>query len=168
MPILYTSGFSDYREYTYPQMPPIKPSYVSASEQMRAYRVLRGKVQTVLEPYGINASQWAILGALFEQAEGMRPTDIATLLDVKAPLITMLVGPLFDMALINRIDLLPDKRSRGLQLSPSGRELVKEIEQQLRELGPQLFVGVSAEEMIAYHKVLAAIIASEAPTAIKL
>ena len=140
---------------------PIKPTYTSAVEQMRAHRILRGHVQSVLAPYAINASQWAILGSLYDRPEGMRPTDIANLLEVKAPLITLLVGPLFARSLIDRGEQLPDKRARTITLTASGRSMVEEAEDLLAALGPLLFKGISSSEMATYHKILQAIIASE-------
>ena len=163
---LYTSTISAYRRYSRSYFKrfavnPIKPTYVSATEQMRAHRVLRSNVNAVLEPYGINATQWSILGFLFEQVDGIRPTDLANMLDVKAPLITMLAIPLAQMSLIHRIDQESDKRTRSLRLTAKGRSTVQEIESQLIQLGPSLFSGISQAEMRTYHKVLLAIIASE-------
>jgi MarR family transcriptional regulator for hemolysin len=134
------------------------PSYVSAVLQMRAYRALRSHVQGVLDGYTINATQWSILGHLYDSPSGVRPSDLAVLLDVKAPLITALVGPLETRGIVVRSAVSNDKRAVTLILTTSGQRAVVDIEAHLVTLGQRLFASVTPAEMQTYHKVLQTII----------
>jgi hypothetical protein len=63
-------------------------TYQKARLQVVGYRSIQARVSEVLAGYGINTSQWIILGWLLDNPQGLRITALAEVLDVEVPLIT--------------------------------------------------------------------------------
>lgn len=114
-------------------MPEQLTTYQKARLQVVAYRNIQTLATEVLSPYGINTSQWVILGWLHDNPDGMRVTALAEVLQVETPLVTSLIQPLeaVDNVKIS-VDSL-DKRARLLTLTEAGEQLVEKVEKELSE-----------------------------------
>lgn len=132
-------------------------TYFSGVQQVKAYRVLQSNVSREVKKFGLNPTQWFILGQISEEAK-VRASDIASLLRVEAPLITSLTDDLVDKGLIDKVPDLIDKRVKNLQLTASGAKLVPQIESKLRESLTILLDGLSDQELKTYDKVLKTIV----------
>ena len=139
-------------------MESIQPTYISAVQQMRAYRALRADVHEVLDLYSLNSSQWAILGHLYEHLEGATVGELAHLLDVKAPLISILTIQLLERNLLGTKETTSDKRTKCLLISSDGISLVNEVERLLVTHSQPMFATLSKRDIRSYHKVLQTII----------
>lgn len=104
------------------------PTYKKAALQTIAYKCIRDSVNSVLTRFDLNSTQWMILGALYEQAVGLRMTDIAHDLQVEVPLITTLVQPLARKGLVRSHRGKADRRTKPLALTMDGQKLVRQIE----------------------------------------
>lgn len=136
------------------------PTYKSGILQVKAYRILQLHVSQTLEKFGINPTEWSILGLIYTQTDGIRFSSIADILQVERPLITMLVNGLESKGLVERHAHPKDKRAKLLFLTKKGATLVPQIEQKLREVLYKLLAGVSQDDLEAYRRVLEAIIAN--------
>ena len=72
------------------------PSYKSSILLTRAYRVLRARVYSCLEEYELNPTAWSLIGTVYESKDGIRLSQVAETLGVKAPLVTVLVDKLVE------------------------------------------------------------------------
>ena len=132
-------------------------SYFSGILQVKAYRVLQHNVSLEVKKFGLNPTQWFILGQIKEQ-NGVRAVDIAALLRVEAPLITNLTDDLVDSGLIKKVADSGDKRAKLLELTPKGAKLIPQVEKSLQAKLNDLLKGINDSELKTYQKVLEAIV----------
>ena len=132
-------------------------TYISGVLQVKAYRALQSYVAKEIKKYGINPTQWFILGQINE-IPSIRPADIAVSLKVEAPLITALTDDLSLMGLIDKLPSKTDKRVRHLVLTKKAKILIPKIEKDLNDRLEVLLKGVSSTELEAYKNVLELII----------
>lgn len=129
-------------------------AYGAAALQMITYKKLQGKINGVLKQYGLNMTQWIILGRLREHDSGLRTTDLARFIHVEVPLITMVSQPLMGRGLINTSQAANDKRAKLLRLTDRANELMEDVEKRLQNQFKDFMQGVSNQEMNTYFKVL--------------
>ena len=125
--------------------------------QVRAYQVLRHSVSSEVKKFGLNPTQWFILGQIKQDGK-VRPSQAAKLLRVERPLVTSLTDDLVSRGLIYKTDDKNDKRVKLMILSPKGKKLIPEIESRLQVNLSSLLQGISHSELEMYSKVLKAII----------
>jgi DNA-binding MarR family transcriptional regulator len=134
-----------------------KPHY-EAIIQTQAHRILKNAVSEILEKESkLNMPEWTLLGLLAD-SPNIRPIEIASILDVDPPFITVIIEKLTKERLISVRPNKEDKRSKLLVLTVRGRELVKNLERIVYEQSKHLLVGVNSSDMKSYFKVLEAII----------
>lgn len=133
-------------------------TYQSGILFTQAHKLVRTQIYEVLEPYGLNPSYWSILDATVAAPEGIRLASVAKIMDVKAPLITMLSNDLIEMGLIKRVPHHSDKRAKLLVITPLGRKVFQEVELKLGQTITQLLNGLNANEIHAFQKALEVII----------
>lgn len=138
------------------------PTYKSGILQVKAYRILQMKVSQTLGTFQLNPTEWSIIGITFESSNGIRLTEIATLLNVETALITILVNKLERKKLVERYPHPTDKRAKLLLLTQKGKHLIPRVEEKLKEEMHLLLTGISEAELNTYRKVLETIIANEA------
>lgn len=126
------------------------PTYKKTMLQAVAYKRIRSAVNTVLHRFDLNATQWMILGVLYESATGLRITDIAHSLEVEVPLITRLAQALRKDGLVQRKLSSKDKRIRPLSLTDHGKEVVADVEQQLGRRMSELERGLDSQTAAGY------------------
>ncbi len=137
-------------------------TYVTGTIQMRSYRLLRQHVVTVLNEYDLTPTHWSMLGIIFESRDGIRQTDVAKLLQVKPPLITMMTRELQDRGLIIAVVNQFDARAKLLTTTPTGKKYIKTVEANLSRMLKKLLDGLTEADLLTYHKVLTTIIANGA------
>lgn len=135
-------------------------TYAIGLDQAKAYRILKHVTSQALEKYSLSPLDWALLGLLSDQKNGLRPSEIAELLGVEAPFVTVIVDELQTKKMVVRKKDAVDRRAKLVTLTAHGHRRVLLIENQLRQATKGLMKGVSPQEIIAYMKVLKAIIAN--------
>lgn len=134
------------------------PTYTSGILQVKAYRILQAHVSEKLNLFQLNSTEWSILGLIFENKNGIRHAEIAKILNVETPLVTMMVNGLEEKKLVERLNHPKDKRAKLLFLTPKGKNLIPEVESSLRETLSKILQGISPEELMTYRKVLETIV----------
>ncbi len=134
------------------------PSYNYGILFTKAYRVLRSSVYASLGKYNLNPTEWSLIGLVHDSKDGIRLSEVANILDVKAPAVTMMADTLINRKLIVRIPNQIDARAKLLVITPIGKSTVKKVEQTLEiDLKP-LLNGLSRDDLEIYAKVLETII----------
>jgi DNA-binding MarR family transcriptional regulator len=135
-------------------LPEQLPTYKKAALQVVAYKNIRDTINSVLNRFDLNTMQWIILGTLYENATGLRITDIAKSLQVEVPLITTLASPLMREGLVSNRVSKTDRRSKPLALTPRGKEAVGQIEAELAKHLETLEQGLTDSEVTSYFQTL--------------
>lgn len=139
------------------------PTYKSSILQVKAHRILQARVSRVLYKFEVNPTEWTILGLISESSNGIRHAQIAKVLNVETPLITMLVNKLVEKELVDRKPHPIDQRAKLLFLTNRGRTLVPQVEAKLREQLSKLLHGISSQDLATYRNVLETIINNASP-----
>lgn len=138
------------------------PTYITGTVQAQSYRLLREHVYAVLAQYELTPTYWSMLGIIMEARDGVRQVEIATILRVKAPLITAMAKQLQDRDIIQSVQNQFDARAKLLALTQNGRKYMKIVETELNKELEMLLVGLNENDLITYNKVLTTIIANDA------
>jgi len=139
------------------------PTYKKAMMQVVAYRRIRAIVTSVLRRFGLNTTQWMILGVLQESTTGLRITDIAHSVEVEVPLITRLARTLKAAGLIENMASLKDKRAKPLGLTAQGQAMIIRIERELTKRTERIEQGISSREVASYFRILGAFMKNVSP-----
>ena len=134
------------------------PSYISGTIYVTAYRTLRGRIAACLQRFELTPTTWSLLGIVMQARDGIRLNEVARILGVKAPLVTMLANELIDRGIINRIPHHIDKRAKLLVMTAKGKKFVASVEREMDNELKYLLDGVTELELRAYKKVLDTII----------
>lgn len=133
-------------------------TYKTGLMQAKAYRSLKQVTSKALEPYKLSSLDWALLGLLFDSPEGFKLVEIAELLGVESPFVTVLIDGLEEKGLVTRTVKAEDKRAKIITLTDKSREMIPVIEKDLLSYTKVLLKGASVSEVIAYIKVLSKIV----------
>lgn len=134
------------------------PTYVSGMLFTKAHRLVRERIYTLLEFYGLTPTLWSLISIITRAEEGVRSATLATELGVKPPMITMLADTLIEQGLIRRVPHHTDGRVKLLTITPKGKKTVKEVENKLSgEIG-YLLHGLNPSEIATFQKILQTII----------
>jgi MarR family transcriptional regulator, organic hydroperoxide resistance regulator len=136
------------------------PTYHKALLQTIAYKHVREAVNLRLKDFQLNATQWMMLGILYEQTSAQKISSIAKTLQVEVPLITTLAQPLLAVGHIAQHEDKNDRRSKPVTLTEAGRAMVERIEQQLADDLHMLEAGISQAEIKQYFTTLRTVIAN--------
>lgn len=129
-------------------------AYATAALQVITYKKLQSRINAVLKQYGLNMTQWIIMGRLREKDAGLRTTDLARFINVEVPLITMVSQPLLGRGLIDSSKAANDKRAKLLKLTDRANELMDTVENRLQQQLQGALQGISSQELNTYFKVL--------------
>lgn len=135
-------------------------TYDTAALQVITYKKLQNRINGVLKQYGLNMTQWIILGRLREKRSGLRTTDLARFIHVEVPLITMVAQPLLGRGLIDSSKSSSDKRAKLLRLTDRANELMEDVESRLQRQFKDIVKDISAQELHTYFKVLRTMVQS--------
>jgi DNA-binding MarR family transcriptional regulator len=127
------------------------PTYLGGALFMKAYRLLRTGVAESLAQYELTPTLWILLGVVKAAPEGVRKSEIAAIMNVKAPLITILTQQLSDAH-------VTDKRAKVLVLTEEGARFTDEVEASVSELLMKVLSGATSSDMEVFKKVLTIIV----------
>jgi DNA-binding MarR family transcriptional regulator len=134
------------------------PTYITGTVQTRAYAILRESVYSVLSKYELTPSLWSMLGIILDARDGIRQADVARLMNVKAPLVTVMVRQMEGRGLIQTVRNQFDARAKLLSVTAEGKKMIKVIETELHIELDKLLTGLTETDLITYHRVLTTII----------
>ncbi|MBC7982180.1 MarR family transcriptional regulator [Candidatus Parcubacteria bacterium] len=136
-----------------------RKSYRAGLLQARVYRVLKGYSQDkLMSGYGLSTIDWALLGLLHDNVNGLRPSVLAEALGVEPPFVTVLVSKLKKLGLIDVKTRKDDSRVKIFFLNEKGNKLVPEVEKYLREEMKVLVHGINPKDLMTYLSVLEQIV----------
>lgn len=124
----------------------------------KAHKAVRARIYHVLDEYHLTPTDWSILSVTAQAAEGIRLINVASQLDVKAPMVTTEAAHLINLGLIRRVQHHSDKRAKLLVVTAKGKRLSKLIEQQLETAQQQMLKGLNDKEIATFQKVLETLI----------
>lgn len=124
----------------------------------KSYRILKNKTSSFLEAYDISTIDWAMLGLLFEQKDGLKLITIAEIMGVEAPFITAMVDKLEEKGYVSRETDSKDKRAKIIKLTIKGKSFVPKMESELKLEIINFTHGASVEDIFGYLKVVELII----------
>jgi len=133
-------------------------TYKTGLIQAKAYRSLKQVTSKALEPYHLSSLDWALLGLLFDSREGFKLVEIAELLGVESPFVTVLIDGLEAKGLVKRTVKAEDKRAKMITLTEKSIEMIPGIEKDLLAQTKVLLKGVGLNEVVSYIKVLSKIV----------
>ena len=122
--------------------------------QAKAYRNLKQKTAEALKPYNITSVEWAFLGMVHEEKDGIRSNTLADILGVEAPFVTSLAAKFEKEKILKYVKDETDGRAKIIHLTEKGHELVIKLEALLREESKKWLSGLSIREVITFVKVL--------------
>jgi MarR family transcriptional regulator for hemolysin len=135
-------------------------TYTTAALQVITYKKLQNKINGVLKQYGLNMTQWIILGRLRDNKTGLRTTDLARFINVEVPLITMVSQPLLGRGLLDSSKAAHDKRAKLLKLTDRADELMDNVETGMQKQLKDFMKGITRQEQNTYFKVLQTMVSS--------
>lgn len=135
-------------------------SYTSAALQFITYKKIQMKFNEILKQYGLNTTQWILLGKLSEKQTGLRATDLAKFMHVEVPLVTMVSQPLLARGLLDSTVQPSDKRTKLLMVTDQAQELMQTVERQLQDQFASVLKDISRQDLHAYFKVLRSMMAN--------
>jgi MarR family transcriptional regulator for hemolysin len=145
---------ADSKEISKEKPKQLATTYSTAVLQVITYKKLQTKINAVLKQYGLNMTQWIILGRLKEKQGGLRTTDLARFMHVEVPLVTMVSQPLMGRGLIDSSKISHDKRAKLLRITDRASELMDTVETRLQKQLQDVMGNVSSQELSTYFKVL--------------
>jgi MarR family transcriptional regulator, organic hydroperoxide resistance regulator len=122
-----------------------------------AYRAFAKAIAEQLEPYGITASQWSALRALW-QREGLSQVELAQHMMVEKASLTAVLATLEAAGLIVRRRNSDDLRKFSIYLSPTGRRLRDTVLPLGGRINKRATRGLSAAEVEQLHVLLAKVL----------
>ncbi|HET9098496.1 MAG TPA: MarR family transcriptional regulator [Candidatus Saccharimonadales bacterium] len=136
----------------------IYTAYESGILFNRAHAAVYARISAVLSRYNLTASDWSILVFTEKAPEGIRLASVARSMNVKAPLVTMLVNDLIKQGYVKRIPHHTDGRAKLLIMTSHGSKVLNQISQQMDDQIKELTQGVSAEDMKIFTRCLEVIL----------
>ncbi len=136
-----------------------RKTYRAGLLQAKVYRVLKGYSQEkLMAGYGLSTIDWALLGLLYDNPTGLRPSVMADALGVEPPFVTVLVTRLSTLGLIDVKTRKDDSRVKIFYLNEKGNKLVPEVEKYVRAQMSVLIKGINKRDLMAYSSVLEQIV----------
>jgi MarR family transcriptional regulator for hemolysin len=137
-----------------------QPTYIIGSVQTRAYALLRENVYSVLEKYDITPTYWSMLGIIMEARDGIRQAEVARLMNVKAPLITLMAREMQNRGYVQSVHNQFDARAKLLSVTAQGKKFIKSTDIELQKQLSYLLTGLTENDLIIYQKVLTTIVSN--------
>jgi MarR family transcriptional regulator, transcriptional regulator for hemolysin len=125
--------------------------------QWKAYRVLEHVLEQPLQLHNMSAPEWKLLGLIYDMPETL-PTEVASLMDVKLPLVTRNVGTLQEKGFITIKQHKLDKRAKCIAISQAGEVKLRAVDEAVRKAIGGVFKTATPSEFEAYRSVLEKII----------
>lgn len=97
------------------------------AQLIEASRLLRNYIEHRAKNHGTTRAQWIVLFRLRQQ-EGLSQVDLADVLELQPISLVRLLDRLVDQKLLERRPHPTDRRANQLYLTPTGRELVDDLD----------------------------------------
>jgi DNA-binding MarR family transcriptional regulator len=137
---------------------PYRKSYKAGLLLAKAFRILKKRTNVTLAPAGISATEWGILGLLLEKKSGLKLSEIASEMGVKAPFVTRSINLLIEKNLVLvKVDTV-DTRAKIALITESGKTFVKKTETKVMSEVMKVFKGADKRDVLGYVLTLIAIV----------
>jgi DNA-binding MarR family transcriptional regulator len=113
----------------------------------------RNALERHMGQIGLHGGQVFVLTELWSQ-DGLRQVDIADRLNLSAPTVNKMVKGLIEINLVTRSRLEDDARSTRIFLTPRGRQIRQDIEDQWLELEESCLTGLTETERLVLFDLL--------------
>ncbi len=131
-----------------------RKSYTAGLLQSKAFRILKKKTNEVLEPLGINATDWGVLGLLLKEPKGLRLSDISKEVGVKAPYITKSINNLEKLGYVSVGVHASDTRAKIATVTKTGTAFVSQAEKLVAKQLKFVFKNVPIRDLLGYVRTL--------------
>lgn len=131
-----------------------RTTYRAGLLQAKVYRALKTYTGEKIAKHDISTIDWALLGLLYDNQDGMRAKSLADELGVEAPFITVLIAKLQKKNLVGTKPDLKDSRAKNIFLTTKGKQFVPKVEAELFQDMKIFIEGIPKSEMLSYISVL--------------
>lgn len=131
-----------------------RTTYRAGLLQARVYRALKTYTGEKLAFFNITTMDWALLGLLHDNRDGLRSSELADELGVEAPFITVLFAKLQKMDLIDSKLDPKDSRAKNIFLTTKGKQFMPKVEKVVYEEMKVFIEGIPKGDMLTYVTVL--------------
>ena len=121
---------------------------------MRTSDLLENRMARLLRGYGLTMSQYNVLRILRGEGKPMPCLDVAARMIQVVPAITRVVDQLLKLDYISKVQSTNDKRIFLIQLQPSGKKILAQMDQPVLELHASLFSGVGEKDQKTLIRIL--------------
>jgi len=128
-------------------------AYQEALLQSRAYRTLRSHILRIVEEYQLSIPEWTLLGLLVDHGS-LRVSELAKLLDVEVPHVTVLVHNLLEKGYVSSAVDEKDSRAKRTTITAKGKKILPKIEAKAATSMVQHSSAVTHKDLESYYKVL--------------
>lgn len=135
-----------------------RKTYRAGLLQAKAFRILKYRTNEVLKPFGINATDWGVLGLLIDDKKGIQLKAIADEVGVKQPYITRSIATLTKLGYVTQERSQTDSRAFNAFITPAGSAFVQTTEKIVRKQLKETFGAISSRSLLGYIETLDAIV----------
>lgn len=122
----------------------------------------RAVMDAEVSRYGLTSATCRPLFYLGRLGDGVRPKDLAEMLEIERPSLAQLLDRLEEAGLLRRREDPHDRRGKTLHLTPEGRKIHDLSAGLADEMAERLFEGVDEADIDACERVFARIFANAA------
>ena len=119
----------------------------------RVTTAFRNSLERHMGQIGLHGGQVFVLLELWKQ-DGLRQIDLAGRLSLSAPTINKTLKGLIEINLVTRARLEGDARSTRIYLTPRGRDMQRDVEDQWLELEESCLSGLTETERLVLSELL--------------
>jgi MarR family transcriptional regulator for hemolysin len=120
-------------------------------------RLWRKMAREAAARHGVSEAASAPLIWIERLGENVRQNTLAEAIGIEGASLVRLIDELQSSGLVTREPDPSDRRANVVSLTPRGREVVTEVNEDIQGLRKQIFAGVSVEDIEATGRVFAAI-----------
>jgi DNA-binding MarR family transcriptional regulator len=136
------------------------PPEASAGHMVRnAHRAFQRELEKEISVYGISRGQWYFLRALWIE-DGLTQRELSERVGMMEPTTVVALAGMEKAKLIRRRRSTADRRKVLVYLTPKGEKLRDLLLPVAKSVSDRAAAGVSREDLAAFHRVLARMIAN--------
>ncbi|HUO54829.1 MAG TPA: MarR family transcriptional regulator [Rhodoblastus sp.] len=120
----------------------------------------RAALDAEVSRYGLTSATCRPLFHLGRLGDGVRPKDLAEILEIERPSLAQLLDRLEEASLLTRREDPHDRRGKTLHLTSDGRQIYELIKGLVDGMADRLFEGVAPEDVEVCERVFAQILAN--------
>ncbi|WP_374547563.1 MarR family winged helix-turn-helix transcriptional regulator [Rhodoblastus sp.] len=122
----------------------------------------RAVMDAEVRRFGLTGATGRPLFYLGRLGDGVRPKDLAEILEIERPSLAQLLDRLEESGLVRRREDPHDRRGKTLHLTPEGRKLFSLTKDKAEHMAERLFEGVAEADVEACERVFERIFANAA------